>query len=89
MTDEFEDLYSAYRTTLQMMEDRGYFVSKQLKEESKQEFKDKLQKTTEQTMVLVFESPEDQKKILVYFVKMIANITTQDITTLSQKIREK
>ena len=37
------DLYSAYRTTLEMIEDRGYFVSKQLKEENKQEFKDKTQ----------------------------------------------
>ena len=59
MSDEFMDLYSAYRTTLEMIEDRGYFVSKQLKEENKQEFKDKTQGGAEQGMVFVFEHQEE------------------------------
>lgn len=31
MNEEFEDLFSAFKTTLEMMEDRGFFVSKSLK----------------------------------------------------------
>lgn len=29
MSDEKDDLFSAFKTTLEMIEDRGYYVSKQ------------------------------------------------------------
>ena len=41
MNEEIDDLYSAFKTTMEMIEDRGFFVSKSLKQQSIQEFKEK------------------------------------------------
>lgn len=40
-------------------------------------------------MIFIFDHQELEQKILVYFIKTIQNITTQDITNFAQKIREK
>lgn len=76
MNEEFDDLFSAYQTTLDMVEDRGFFVSKTLKQQSKNEFKEKYTQNSEQGMIFIFEHQEEAKKILIYFIKTIQNITT-------------
>ncbi len=68
-TEEFENMYSAFKTTMEMMEDREYFVPQNLKQINLQEFQEKY--TTfknDNALIFIFDHLHSQKKNLVYFV---------------------
>ena len=66
-TEEFDNLHSAFETTIEMMEDREYFVPQNLKKLTKEDFKQKFELfKNENALVYIFDHLHNQKKILIY-----------------------
>lgn len=78
---EFEQTFMAYKTTQEMMHDRGYFVSEEKLSMTEEDFKEKFQVFSQESgMLEIFQHIKEDKKILVYFVKILSQISTQDVT---------
>ncbi len=90
MSEEFDNLLSAYQTTIEMIEDREYFVPQNLKNFNKQDFQKQYDSfKNENALVYIFDHLHNQKKILVYFANTPVQINVNDITTFARLIRDK
>ena len=84
-----DDLYSAFRTALEMADDRGYFVSKELQDISTEAFKDNYNRfKLENGFVLLLTKPESEEKLLVYFARYERAISGEDIKRFATKMGE-
>ena len=89
-TEEFENMLSAFKTTMEMMEDREYFVPQNLKSQTSEEFLEKFNTfKNDNALIFIFDHIQTQKKILVYFVNTPVQISVNDITTFARIIRDK
>lgn len=87
---EFKDeelrVYSAYKTLLEMLEDRGYYVSKELKELSKEELIPKYQ--LEEGITVVCPKRFSNDKILVSFITEKKAVTQKSLESIATKMAE-
>ena len=87
---EFEQTFMAYKTMVEMMQDRGYFVQQNQLNMTEESFKEKFNVFSQESgMLEIFEHVKEERKILVYFVKILSQISTQDITQFNKVIRDK
>jgi hypothetical protein len=62
-------MFAAFKTTMEMMEDREFFVPSNLKNLSIEDFSEKYDSfKKDNALILVFDHIHNKKKILVYFV---------------------
>jgi hypothetical protein len=55
-TEEFETMYSAFKTTIEMMEDREFFVPSNLKTQTKEDFLEKYNAyKNDNALILIFD----------------------------------
>ena len=89
-TEEYENMFAAFKTTIEMMEDREYFVPQNLKNLTREDFNEKYtQFKNDNALIFIFDHLHNQKKILVYFVNTPVQISVSDVTTFARIIRDK
>jgi DNA-directed RNA polymerase I, II, and III subunit RPABC1 len=88
-SDNINCLFNAFRTSLEMMEDRGYFVPSDLKNITTESFKENYENfNTGNGLVYLFNHCENDSKTIVYFVKNTSSISTQDISNFTKKLQD-
>ena len=84
------DLYSCFRTTLEMIEDRGFFVGEELKNTLKDNFGPYIEKYNQENgFILLFSHLEDdQNRLIVYFYKSEKAVSVDDVKRFATKLGE-
>ena len=83
------DLYSCFRTTLEMVEDRGYFIPKELKETNQESFKENFSRfRIDNGFVLLLTSCDSEGKLLIYFTRHEKAISSEDVKRFATKMGE-
>ena len=84
-----KSIYSAFKTCLEMIEDREYYVSNDLKELTKIELKEKYTQNPNEGLCMIFTKKDDNEKILVAFKMDKRPLKKEDLTMFVKNMKDK
>lgn len=82
-TSEVAKAYPAYKTLLQMLTDRGYYTSEEMRNLSREAFAEKYNSGND--IILIVPRPNCDERIMVYIIADNKNISVQTVEKMSKK----
>ena len=86
--DKISKLFNAFQTLIQMLEDRGFYISKDARELEKENFKQKYE--LEHIFILIASTPDNKKTIGAFMInpKKSNNINNKTIEEVSVRMKD-
>ena len=83
-----DSIFSAFTTCLEMMEDRDYYISQDLKNITKEEFEKKFQKNGNGLVMIFSKNSTKNEKLILTFKTDEKQLKKEDITIFAKKLYE-
>jgi hypothetical protein len=83
---EVNKAYSAYQTLLQMLCDRGYYTSEEMRNLNRETFAAKYHSGND--IIIIVPKPNSDDKIMVYIIEDNKNISNKVVENMAKKLKE-